>query len=129
MINSGVYQLLIEMPSAKRIKVGSLGMIKFEAGHYVYTGSAKNSLPRRLSRHFSRDKVKFWHIDYLLQLGEIIAYNMEQFSPGLECRLNKMTRARLPGSKYISGFGSSDCNCPSHLIYAGSGKRHSLPSV
>lgn len=117
MIESGIYQLLIGMPGTRTIKIGNLGLTRFPAGLYIYTGSAKNSLRQRLSRHFSGDRTKFWHIDYLLQFGELAAYHIEPFRPGLECRLNKLTKEMHPASEYVPGFGSSDCKCFSHLIY------------
>lgn len=107
-----------------KIKIGNLGWIKFRPGFYIYTGSAKNILPQRLGRHFSSEKTNFWHIDYLLQQAEIVGYNFESFGPGLECSLNSMTREQYPQSKYVPGFGSSDCKCPSHLIYLGNSYKH-----
>ncbi len=124
MIKSGVYQLLIEVPSRMNIMIGNLGRIKFRPGFYIYTGSARNILPQRLGRHFKREKSNFWHIDYLLQQAEIMAYNFEPYALGLECRLNILTKEQYPQSRYIPGFGSSDCKCPSHLIYLGNSNKH-----
>lgn len=130
MINSGVYQLLIEVPVRMKIVIGNLGWIRFQPGFYIYTGSAKNTLWQRLNRHFSDLKSNFWHIDYLLQYSEIAAYYFEQFEAGLECRLNKTTKEQYFQSEYVPGFGSSDCKCHSHLIYLGnSNKRQPWVSV
>ncbi len=46
--------------------VGRLGKREFDAGLYVYTGSALNSLPGRVGRHLRKLKKKHWHIDYLI---------------------------------------------------------------
>lgn len=124
MIKSGVYQLLIEMPEAQSIKIGNLGYLKFQPGLYIYTGSARGKLFPRLSRHFAREKIHFWHIDYLLERARILAYNVESFRPGLECSLNKSTREMYPGSEYIRAFGSSDCRCQAHLIYLPEYQKH-----
>jgi len=62
----GVYILLINVGKNLRLKIGSLGMINFVNGKYAYVGSAQNNLEKRVERHMSKNKKKFWHIDYLL---------------------------------------------------------------
>lgn len=122
MINSGIYQLLIDLPKGKIISVGSLGGIYFSKGSYIYTGSAEKNLRERIARHFRAEKAFHWHIDYLLKYGEIVAYNLRPFEPGLECRTNLDSFSSYLNAQYISGFGSSDCRCESHLIFVGPGK-------
>ena len=117
MINSGIYQLLIELPRSCVIEVGNLGEIEFSQGLYIYTGSAKANLRERISRHFREEKRFHWHIDYLLREGEIIAYNLQKYGLGLECKTNLNTRNPRPTAKFIPGFGSSDCKCVSHLVF------------
>jgi len=123
-IKSGVYQLLIEIPKAPRIRIGNLGYLKFNPGLYIYTGRARGKLFPRLRRHFTREKIHFWHIDYLLEHARILAYHIEPFMSGFECRLNKSTKAFYPESEYIPAFGSSDCKCLSHLIYLPEYRKH-----
>jgi sugar fermentation stimulation protein A len=121
-INSGIYQLLIELPNIETISVGSLGEISLAEGFYIYTGSAQKNLRERIARHFCAEKAFHWHIDYLLKYGEIIAYNLQPYKPDLECRTNLDSLSSYPKAESVSGFGSSDCNCDSHLIFVGPGK-------
>jgi len=117
MIDSGVYQLLVYLDRNSQIEIGKLGTINFHKGFYIYTGSAKKNMFHRLRRHFSQDKKLRWHIDYLLQSGEIVAFYMEKYRTDLECKLNRDSIKRYINSVLIPKFGSSDCKCKSHLIY------------
>ncbi|MBD3218470.1 MAG: DUF123 domain-containing protein [candidate division Zixibacteria bacterium] len=116
-INSGIYQLLIELPRSCVIKVGNLGKIRFSEGLYIYTGSAKANLRERILRHFREEKRFHWHIDYLLRKGEIIAYNLQKYRQGRECDTNLQIYRGNPRARFIAGFGSSDCKCASHLVF------------
>lgn len=108
------YQLVIEVPSPRRVTVGTLGRFLFAAGRYVYTGSAKRAFEARIARHLRQEKTLRWHIDYLLaapgvQVVEVIR------SPRGECALNRAT----PGDVTVPGFGASDCRagCGAHLKF------------
>lgn len=52
----GCYCLIIKLEKNEKIKIGKLGSINFKKGHYVYVGSAMNSLESRLKRHLSDEK-------------------------------------------------------------------------
>jgi len=118
MIDSGLYQLLINLPKDKLIKVGKLGEFNFIKGFYIYTGSAKNGLQARVSRHFSNRKKLHWHIDYFLKHSYIEDAKLYYSSNFGECKLNLKTFEQYTNASYpIKGFGSSDCNCISHLIF------------
>ena len=112
--NGGIYLLVLTV-QARRIRVGGLGEIYFDSGFYVYVGSAARNLRQRISRHLRKRKKTHWHIDYLaLQAAKIRGYPIFSFRD-LECEL-----ARDVGdiaSFAIERFGSSDCDCPSHLFY------------
>ena len=117
----GCYTLIISLRRQKRICIGSLGRGCFPQGTYLYTGSARNSLRGRLSRHLiKRRKRIHWHIDYLLQCPETRVKKVLIYAPARqECDLNQRI-GRLPGAEVImKGFGASDCSfgCPSHLYY------------
>ena len=108
------YQLFIIVTKEIELKVGKLGKFIFPFGSYVYTGSAKKNIDKRINRHLSRKKNLHWHIDYLLDNDAVhIIYTKK--SEMTECSLNKKTK----GTIIIDGFGSSDCNlcCKSHLKY------------
>jgi len=113
----GIYHLLIYLPHDTTVEVGKLGSFHFPAGYYVYTGSALGGLESRIARHLRRKKRLHWHIDYLLQYGYIIDVITHRTAEHLECHFNQKILS-LPNCKVpVEGFGSSDCSCPSHLIY------------
>jgi len=111
----GVYLLIISIIKPVQIQVGALGNIFFKKGIYAYVGSAQNSLEKRVERHLKKVKRKFWHIDYLLENKNVkilqVFYKVAEKSD--ECKL-----AEEIGKKgtAIINFGSSDCNCKSHLF-------------
>lgn len=111
----GSYTLLIEMPGDSEIEVGRLGKIKFSKGYYAYVGSALNSIESRVRRHLSRDKKKFWHIDYLLEKAEIRKIIYAQSKSRNECNIARELSKNLSST---AKFGSSDCSCRSHLFYS-----------
>ena len=63
----GVYALILEADRCLEVTVGKFGTLDVQPGYYAYIGSAlgPGGLAARLKRHFSRDKLLRWHIDYL----------------------------------------------------------------
>ena len=111
----GCYCLIISLDDEKTIKIGKkLGKITFKKGHYVYVGSAMNSLTARINRHLSDEKKLHWHIDYLLKNAEITDVIYNESDEKIECELSQFLAERADGTQ---GFGCSDCNCESHLYY------------
>jgi sugar fermentation stimulation protein A len=111
----GSYILLVELEDPSSIDVGRLGRFDFPPGNYVYCGSALNGLEGRLRRHFSLEKRRRWHIDYLLERGRAVRAIVLPSDLRLECTLNRIVD-RIPGSiEPARGFGSSDCRCRTHL--------------
>ena len=111
----GIYILIVSVDRDINVNVGALGSLKFEKGMYAYVGSAQNYLEKRVKRHLGREKKKFWHIDYLLanRHARIVKIFNKKATRSEECRLS--TELSKNGSPII-GFGSSDCNCRSHLF-------------
>lgn len=109
----GCYCLIISLDETSKIKIGKIGKIKFQKGHYVYVGSAMNSLESRLKRHLKEEKKLHWHIDYLLKEAKVsdIIYNEDK---KVECDISKYLKTK---ADYIKDFGCSDCECESHLYY------------
>ncbi len=111
----GIYCLLIAVPRDLCRRVGSLGVVHFKKGRYVYVGSAQNNLRKRVTRHFARDKKRHWHIDHLLNAPGVrllAAYHR----PGdrkAECRA---ARQLMASAEPVPRFGCSDCVCGSHLF-------------
>ena len=113
--NRGVYLLVIYLPQDKKIKIGNLEEIYFKEGYYVYIGSAKRGLSKRIERHKRKSKKLHWHIDYFLQKAKIlndipIITNFKR-----ECFL--VEKILQISDNFIQKFGSSDCSCISHLFY------------
>ena len=113
-VDRGNYLLVLHLKRSANIRVGGLGRIFFHAGHYLYVGSAMNSLTQRIERHKRRRKKLFWHIDYLRDKAEFVTALPVRTSEQLECEmaaaLNKISAWNVPA------FGSSDCSCETHLF-------------
>ena len=115
----GAYQLHLRLPRCVRIKVGKLGTFQFPRGSYVYTGSALGGLRPRLARHQRRSKRLHWHIDYLLRHAKIADIVCYPTTRKVECDLNREILDFPDAQVVVKRFGSSDCRCPSHLVYLG----------
>jgi len=109
------YLLLISLKDDSLITTGELGPKFFKPGYYVYVGSAKRSLSKRVARHTRKGKQKRWHIDYVIgEAAKIIPVPIitaDDLECGLADALCQIT------DNPVKGFGSSDCRCNSHLFY------------
>ena len=112
----GIYKLVINLSKDKKIKIGKLGVFVFPKGFYVYTGSAQNGLEKRINRHLSSNKKFHWHIDYLLSHAKVIKV-VRYVGSKDECKLNQVTGQSANAIPIVEKFGSSDCNCVTHLYY------------
>lgn len=111
----GIYVLIFSIGKEVYVKIGGLGLKRFENGLYAYVGSAQNNLEKRIWRHIRKGKKKFWHIDYLLENEhvQVLGAFYKKTERAFECAFtNKLGEIGFP----ISGFGSSDCKCQSHLF-------------
>jgi hypothetical protein len=65
----GTYVLVLQLYQLIKIEIGRLGLISFEPGYYLYTGSAlgPGGLSGRISQHLRQktQKRSHWHIDAL----------------------------------------------------------------
>jgi len=108
------YQLWIKVGEPVTLRVGSLGILDFPAGVYIYTGSGRRNLEQRIRRHLSGAKHIRWHIDYLLSNPSVrvLAVHRSRLE---ECFWNRATRGRI----LFPRFGATDCRrgCVSHLKY------------
>ena len=116
--NGATYVLLIEVNSFQHLCVGKLGWVNFEKGYYIYIGSSKKSIKKRLLRHISTYKKKFWHIDYLLSIPHNVkVINIFINKMDCECKtIQELLKEGGVGTVVRDSFGSSDCNCRSHLL-------------
>lgn len=125
-MQKGIYCLILSLAESKDIRIGALGTIAFQSGWYVYVGSALGSGGlSRVSRHirFYREHYRKpkWHIDYLMEVASLEKTVCAETNERLECVLAKAILDALGDCgarpRYISRFGCSDCDCPSHLFY------------
>jgi Uri superfamily endonuclease len=114
---AGSYVFWFRLNTAKRRRIGKLGILVFARGMYAYTGSAMGSggLRARLFRHCHNQCNKHWHLDYLSRAKIPQTIWFTGYAANAEHRLSDALQ-NAPG--YIGsmpGFGASDCNCSSHL--------------
>lgn len=113
--DSGTYILIIHNNQRQKVEVGNLGRINFDRGYYCYIGSAMQNLSKRVERHKRKIKNHHWHIDYLLDKSKIHKSIEIRNTEKLECEVAEKISEIADG--VIKNFGSSDCNCDSHLFY------------
>lgn len=115
----GSYVLWLQLHADRRIQVGALGSMGFAAGHYAYLGSAlgPGGVAARLGRHLQVNKKPRWHVDYLRRFSHIpvvwVCYDDARREHDWASALARLPGADLP----VRRFGSSDCRCPSHLVW------------
>jgi len=112
--DSGNYILVLQLSEERSIFVGSLGTVIFPKGFYLYVGSARKNLAKRIDRHLRKRKNFFWHIDYLRDQADACTAIPIRSSERLEHRLAGAVR-KIAGWS-VPRFGASDCNCKSHLF-------------
>lgn len=109
------YLLRIALDRDIKTHVGSLGDLHFKKGAYLYVGSAKRGLKARIERHLVKKKRIFWHIDYLLSLNGTKIKQIWITNKDKECKIAHFLYRK--DYSFINRFGSSDCNCRSHLFF------------
>ncbi|MFW9794566.1 MAG: DUF123 domain-containing protein [Candidatus Thorarchaeota archaeon] len=119
----GAYVLIIRIEKDVNVQIKSLGRVTFQAGTWVYVGSAmgdgSTSLENRIKRHFSSDKTIYWHIDYLLDKEvKLQKVFWAQSSTHSECDIAQQIQSRTEFQEGPRHFGSSDCQkeCAAHLF-------------
>jgi len=110
----GNYILVLELAAERCIPVGGLGTVFFRKGFYLYVGSARKNLAKRIERHLRRRKKLFWHVDYLRDRAERCTAIPIRTRQPLE---HEIARALGEISGWsVPGFGCSDCACETHLF-------------
>ena len=114
----GTYILLLECNNKLELPIGKLGKIVTEPGYYLYVGSAfgPGGIQARVRHHQRIASRPHWHIDYLRTIAGLVdAWCVY----GCRCEhewahsLMQSDAAAVP----LKGFGSSDCDCTTHLFY------------
>lgn len=106
------YILIFEKSGSSSVRLRTRSIF-MEEGVYLYVGSAKRGLEKRISRHLTKRKKRFWHIDYITARRDVAAQAVF-LSSLAECKTLRALSSlgTLVGNK----LGSSDCACPSHVV-------------
>jgi Uri superfamily endonuclease len=117
----GSYLLMLRLAASTQIQVGRLGRIEFRRGWYAYAGSAfgPGGLAGRLRHHLRPVQKPHWHIDYLRAHARLMEAWMVVGPPRREHDWAQVMAEGPGAGKQVRGFGCSDCQCPSHLLYLG----------
>lgn len=116
-MEKGIYTLVLRLPAERLVDVGSLGPVRFEAGYYAYTGSARGPGGlARVERHMrvmvGTNPARRWHIDHLLPHTALVTVVATRTEMDLECAIARAIGEVLPS---VESFGCTDCRCSSHL--------------
>jgi Uri superfamily endonuclease len=119
----GIYLLIMRLDAdLVGLSIGRLGRYDFVAGYYLYVGSAlgKGGIAARLAYHEHSIKARpYWHIDYLRPHVALI----ESWSVATTVHLESCWARQLAAAPEIRipvpGFGASDSDFTSHLLYSG----------
>jgi sugar fermentation stimulation protein A len=104
------------------IQIGALGNIRFSEGIYIYVGSAMNGkLISRIRRHTQPASMKktHWHIDYLLACKDSRMFKIIIIPSQAKEECTLAETVKKTALFFIPHFGSTDCQCSSHLFYLG----------
>jgi sugar fermentation stimulation protein A len=123
----GSYCILIHIPDNAVVTVGKLGDMPINAGYYIYVGSAKRALAKRMARHIRSKKTMHWHIDYLRKYADSCVALPIRSSVSLEHELAEALGKIADGC--VPAFGSSDCTCVSHLFHFSDNPLHFQPFI
>ena len=112
----GAYVLVLRLDQTRIVEIGRLGWFTFEAGYYLYAGSAMRSLSARIDRHLRRQKTLHWHIDYLLDVADTVRALPIRSPQRIEQSLARSLAGILTAGP--NGFGASDSSEVTHLFYS-----------
>ena len=115
----GTYALVFRAKRNKRLIIGKLGTLNLQPGYYVYVGSAfgPGGLKARIGHHQNNSSRNHWHVDYLSEClpPYEVWYTCDRTRREHQWAqvLSKAAGTTIP----LPGFGSSDCDCRSHLYF------------
>jgi Uri superfamily endonuclease len=118
-LGSGSYAIIFQLKADKNLRIGKLGKFSFPKGYYIYTGSAfgPGGLESRIHHHLKLSPKPHWHVDYLRRKAAPVEVWVSEQRKRLEHQwasvLSRLKEATIPSP----GFGSSDCNCQTHLFH------------
>ena len=115
----GTYAIVLKPKAERSIKVGKLGRLRVQAGYYIYVGSAfgPGGLEARIAHHKRTSHRSRWHIDYLRAAAEICEVWYSYDPRSREHQWAETLASARQSTMPFPGFGSSDCNCLTHLYH------------
>ena len=120
------YILFIKIKKKCKEKIGSLGVIEFTPGYYLYIGSGKKNLMERLKRHLRMKKRNFWHIDYLLSNANVSILDI-YITYLSEDEIFTILKKQKEIHPLFDKFGSSDTSNSTHFFSVG--KKSTLENI
>ncbi len=116
----GSYILLLKCVQPEKIQIGAKGILTTRKGYYLYCGSAfgPGGLTARVGRHLRNSKKNRWHIDYLRERLQIIEIWYSTHFKSLEHQCAEVFLSNIEMTIPQIGFGSSDCDCKTHLFFS-----------
>lgn len=111
--------LVLQLQSEQRLEVGSLGPLQLKSGWYLYVGSAfgPSGVQARCGHHRKISSRPRWHIDYLRAVAELREIWFSHDPERREHQWAGWVKNQYGTYAPFPGFGSSDCDCESHLLY------------
>ncbi len=115
----GTYALILKSKEYKEVEVGKLGKVCLHEGYYVYVDSAFGSdgIRSRVGHHMNTNDYVHGHVDYIKKETELVevwyTYSTEIYEHLWSNTLLLCHGASVP----YPSFGSSDCDCISHLVF------------
>lgn len=115
----GTYVLILGISRKARVQIGKLGRFDLTPGYYGYVGSAfgPGGVGSRLVHHLRPVRRPHWHVDHLRKVAHVEETWYAVHDQRREHQWAAMLLGMPNASMAIPGFGSSDCRCPSHLLY------------
>jgi Uri superfamily endonuclease len=106
-MNKGTYILFINIEKNFSFNTAKRSFT-LKKGIYVYVGSAMKNLYQRVGRHISYKEGKYkkhWHIDNILENGEVIRVFLIPDGVYREIEISKLFDSEFSA---VKGFGASD---------------------
>ena len=116
----GTYILCLHLDTSIAVNIGKLGTQTFNMGHYFYVGSAfgPGGVAARCRHHINIAHKPRWHIDYLRRHCRLSCIVFNTQKKHLEHAWAKQLLDNPGLAVAIRNFGSSDCDCVTHLFYS-----------
>lgn len=118
-LEAGTYALVLSCHVETAIQVGRLASLRLRRGFYVYVGSAfgPGGLRARMAHHSRVSGRPHWHVDYLRAHARLEEVWYCRDAEPREHQWASAVRAIRGAEMPVAGFGSSDCQCRSHLYF------------